>query len=839
MKVAYALLAHENPALVGRLAGRLLEAGGIVAIHYDLKAGADARSAVEAAMAPAAGDVLWAERVSVGWGEWSIIAATLNCVQAIFDAGHKPDYIHLMSGADYPIRPIADFHAFLARNAGTEFLESHDMASNRWVVDGLTHERYRYSHFFNWKKYPHLFDWNWKIQRALKMRKKLPKDLTPHMGSQWCTLTGESWRKILALSRRRDVIAAFRRSWIPDEMFIQTLMATTNPQLNSRCMTLYQFTGQGVPVVYYNGHAQYLASQPFFFARKISPHAAQLRDELDRIVAGESPIASFADAEIGIRTTQYESFRQARRQPQPGRRTMGHVTDPWYGDLEWNEEPYVVFMGTSREELEWVSMNLPKGSRFASHGTLFAPDRINFAGGAARFAGYRDTDTALRDHKRTNFLCDVIQFSPGLITAFALPWKSDDYIRDVVRFDKRAHVVLVRGNTMRALLEQEYPRLWASMKNPTVGNIEPITVSAEEFRDFYAGYEQYYAERWSQLGTGGVKWIEIDILNVGWRRHLGDFLARIDAGARDNTVNLGYALAGSPSIHAKLSDPADAVRDISDNYAQITNPDRRSNHLDQVLSRIARPYAVLIGASKEELSFAVSLLERTGAFACHGSLFNPGYIEFAGGASEYAGYSAGDIMRRDKDQVGFFSAVMRRTDDKYAGFTIEWLSHPAFFERIARDRGARILVIHGNQLRSFLEYRGLGVDGSEMSPGHIGDPRRFEEFSRAHDRYFTGLLNHLKAASIAYSEADLLAPDFADDIIDFLNGIDDRLLRMLPPGAEADIQAAARSLTDPAALMENASYLYRRIVNKKRRAVHVGLGRPLRSREQPAGSSDA
>lgn len=820
MKIAYALLVHDRPDLVARLATRLTDAGGIVAIHFDAKAGHRAAGEVIAAMPRNAESVLWAKPVSVGWGEWSMIEATLNCVRSIFEAGHEPDYIHLMSGADYPIRPLDEFHAFLERHAGTDFLECRDMASNRWVVDGLTHERYRYRHFFNWKRHPHLFDWNWKIQRALRIRNRLPKDLKPHMGSQWCTLTGASWKKILELARRPEIIRAFRYSWIPDEMFIQTLLATAAPRTSERCMTLYQFTDHGVPVVYCNDHGPYLARQPFFFARKISPHAARLRDELDSMVSGQTPLPSYTDGEISQRTAQYEAFRQARRQAQPGRRTVGHVADAWYGDLEWNRDPYVAFLGASREELEWVSRNLPRGSRFARHGALFAEDEIAFMDDAARFAGYRRSDTALRDHKRTNFLADVIQSSPGKITTFALPWKSDGHIRDVVRYDKQAYVVVVRGNVMRALLEAEHPRYWEAVKMRTAAPAANL-LTIDEFRDFNAGYEQYYADRWTELVQSGAKWIEIDLLSLGWRRQLGDFLARIDAGAREKTINLGYPLAGSPAIHAALPDPAGAVSGIAEFYGRITNPDRRSNHLDLLLKRIARPYVVLIGASREELKFVSTLLNGTGIFACHGALFDPGRIEFLGGASQLAGFDAAGIVRRDEDQAGFLSAVMQSSGEKYLGFTIEWLSHPAFFERIARDINAKILVIHGNQLRSFLEYGGFGGNGAAEPASIAGDAGKFEEFSRAHDRYFTGLLSHLKNASAGSHEIDLLAPDFMDELTEFINGIDDRLAKAIASSSAVAIHEASASLSDPAAILSNAGYLYRRIVDRERRKIHM------------------
>ncbi len=40
-------------------------------------------------------------------------------------------------------------------------------------------------------------------------------------------------------------------------------------------------------MVYCNGHNEQLLRQPFFFARKISAHAKELRQDLDRAIRGE------------------------------------------------------------------------------------------------------------------------------------------------------------------------------------------------------------------------------------------------------------------------------------------------------------------------------------------------------------------------------------------------------------------------------------------------------------------------------------------------------------------------------------------------------------------------
>jgi hypothetical protein len=153
MTVAFAVIAHDNPRLVARVSRLLLESGGIVAIHYDARAPAADFAELQDLLSDYDQRVLWAERVAVAWGQWSMVRATLNLLEAIGAAGAPDapvDYVHLMSGADYPIAPTTSYFEFLERAGGREFIQCND--PGRWIVDGLAHQRWQYRHYFNYKK---------------------------------------------------------------------------------------------------------------------------------------------------------------------------------------------------------------------------------------------------------------------------------------------------------------------------------------------------------------------------------------------------------------------------------------------------------------------------------------------------------------------------------------------------------------------------------------------------------------------------------------------------------------------------------------------------------------
>lgn len=53
-----------------------------------------------------------------------------------------------------------------------------------------------------------------------------------------------------------------------------------NNEVESRTLTFLSFSDYGIPTVFYNDHLNFLLSQDYLFARKISPHAIDLKKAL-------------------------------------------------------------------------------------------------------------------------------------------------------------------------------------------------------------------------------------------------------------------------------------------------------------------------------------------------------------------------------------------------------------------------------------------------------------------------------------------------------------------------------------------------------------------------------
>lgn len=290
-RIAYLLLAHKEPLAVAAQARKLVGGGDFVAIHYDARAPRREYAQLRAALAGVAGAVFVRRRVRCGWGEWSLVEATLRLARTALRSFADATHFYLISGDCAPIKPATSIRAALERR-DVDHIESAEFFTSLWIKGGIRDERVTQWHIFNERKYKRLFYANIAVQKWLGLRRKIPKDVQLHIGAQWWCLRRQTLEGIIKLSRARpDIIRFFRYSWIPDETFFQTVIRLVAPQkeIEMAPPTLVMFGQYGLPVTFYNDHQALLRAQHQFFARKISPQAAQLKKWLDEVYDGPEP----------------------------------------------------------------------------------------------------------------------------------------------------------------------------------------------------------------------------------------------------------------------------------------------------------------------------------------------------------------------------------------------------------------------------------------------------------------------------------------------------------------------------------------------------------------------
>ena len=289
-KIAYILLCHKDPVAIIRQAERLTAVGDYMSIHFDASANPEHFKEIKAALANNPNVTFAHKRIKCGWGEWSLVQATLYAVESAAKAFPRATHFYMLSGDCMAIKSAEYTHQYLDEN-DADFIESFDYFESDWIKTGWKEERLIYRHWVNERTHKNLFYAMFEVQKWLGLTREIPADLQIQIGSQWWCLRRRTIEWLLHfVKQRKDVVRFFRTTWIPDETFFQTLVRHLVPEdeIRTRTLTFLMFTDYGMPVTFYNDHYDLLLAQDYLFARKISAEAQDLKRRLGLLYAAES-----------------------------------------------------------------------------------------------------------------------------------------------------------------------------------------------------------------------------------------------------------------------------------------------------------------------------------------------------------------------------------------------------------------------------------------------------------------------------------------------------------------------------------------------------------------------
>jgi hypothetical protein len=289
-RIAFILLCHKDPDAIVKQAQRLTATGDYIAIHFDARAKKEDFDRIKTALKNNANVAFAKRRVKCGWGEWSLVDATLRAVTAAEEAFPKATHFYMLSGDCMAIKSAAYTREFLD-GADKDYIESFDFFSSDWIKTGMKEDRLVFRHYFNERNHKDLFYASVKMQRKLGLIRKVPTDIQMMIGSQWWCLRRRTIEWVLDFTKKRkDVVRFFKTTWIPDETYFQTIVRHVVPgqEIDARTPTFLMFSDYGMPVTFYNDQYDILLSQDYLFARKISPDAIELKRRLGDLWANNS-----------------------------------------------------------------------------------------------------------------------------------------------------------------------------------------------------------------------------------------------------------------------------------------------------------------------------------------------------------------------------------------------------------------------------------------------------------------------------------------------------------------------------------------------------------------------
>jgi hypothetical protein len=431
------MLCHTALDRAAQVARHWAVNGCPVVIHLDRRVSDADQQALVAALAGLP-DVRFCPRVACEWGTFGLVEATILAATRMLSDFPGVGHVLLASGSCLPIRRVHDLQDHLAAHPETDFIESVTTADVGWTVGGLNKERFTLRFPFAWKRQRRLFDGYVALQRLLRFQRRIPQGMVPHLGSQWWCLTRKSLAAILSHPDRAAHDRYFRRVWIPDESYFQTLIRKVGAQVESRSLTLSKFDFQGRPHVFYDDHLHLLRHSPAYVARKIWPEADLLYRTFltDKANSLPTPNAGkidrlFAKA-VERRTKGRPGLFMQSRFPAKGR--GGSVS----------AAPYGVFAGFSAL-LEDFQPWLARAADARAHGHLFARDRVEFSSREAVFKGGLSDSAALRDYNPRSFLTNLVWNTRGETQCFQFG-PSD--VQDIAAFlatDPNAKIFIISG----------------------------------------------------------------------------------------------------------------------------------------------------------------------------------------------------------------------------------------------------------------------------------------------------------------------------------------------------------------------------------------------------------
>lgn len=210
MSCAYVILAHKAPEQIGRLLQRL--APSAVFLHVDANTDEATFRAIRECL-PGRDNVELLPRRPISWAGWSQVDATLAGLRAAVRAG--ADHVVTLSGQDYPLRSAPAIEHFLA--AGDASFVSHWALPAPWFEGrgGLRRVRYWTATVANRRV-------------AIPIPRPMPAGLRPFGGSAFLSLSRAVAAYVCHVADlRRDVVRFYQHTWLPAEMFLQTVIANS------------------------------------------------------------------------------------------------------------------------------------------------------------------------------------------------------------------------------------------------------------------------------------------------------------------------------------------------------------------------------------------------------------------------------------------------------------------------------------------------------------------------------------------------------------------------------------------------------------------------------------
>ena len=274
MRIVYVILAHQLPDQLVRLTRRLNSPGALFLIHINRRSDDAILDTARAGLADL-DNVVFLRRHKLHWGAFGHVRATIEALEELDRRSTEFDYLALLTGQDYPIKPVGVIESTLAQSGGKSFI-AYDRLPGGWE-DGMK----RITH---WHERRIGVPRGWHLN--LPIRRRFPRGLVPYGGSAYWWLSHEAIEQVRRfIAERPKDYRFFKHVDVPDEVFFQTVLLNSplRESVVNDELRLVDWTRDPMPWTFGAGDLEMLRRSPKLLARKFDvTFDAEILDLIDR-----------------------------------------------------------------------------------------------------------------------------------------------------------------------------------------------------------------------------------------------------------------------------------------------------------------------------------------------------------------------------------------------------------------------------------------------------------------------------------------------------------------------------------------------------------------------------
>lgn len=219
--------------------------------------------------------VFISQAFKTNWGGVNHLKCTLLLLKEALQ-NTETEYIHLISGHDFPIKSSVHFSDFFKKHKGSQFMEHFSLPTKIWENGGM--DRLQYYNLYDiidgkgkYQSYIRKFI---NLQKKIGFKRSLKFDnISLHGGSTWWTLSFDCCKYINDYNEiNPNFIKLFEYTFCAEEIFFQTIIMNSpfkNSVVNDNLRYIdWEFRNGNVPAVLDDSDFLKLKESNHLFARR-------------------------------------------------------------------------------------------------------------------------------------------------------------------------------------------------------------------------------------------------------------------------------------------------------------------------------------------------------------------------------------------------------------------------------------------------------------------------------------------------------------------------------------------------------------------------------------------